>query len=112
MEQYRWGGRIANYTGLPTILGWPWHQTQQRHAYREQVDVRASHVRLAYETTDVDTAVELMRLYGVTYVVVGELERLNYRSEGLAKFETMSEAGLLNKVYENQKTVIFRSDLP
>ena len=112
MEQYRWGGRIANYTGLPTILGWPWHQTQQRHAYREQVDVRASHVRLAYETTDVDTAVELMRLYGVTYVVVGELERLNYRSEGLAKFETMSKAGLLNKVYENQKTVIFRSDLP
>ena len=78
MEQYRWGGRVANYTGLPTILGWPWHQVQQRHAYRELVDERANDVRRAYETADIETAVELMRKYDVSYVVVGELERLNY----------------------------------
>ena len=50
MEQYRWGGRFANYTGLPTILGWPWHQTQQRLAYGRQVGERADDVRLAYES--------------------------------------------------------------
>ena len=112
MEQYRWGGRIANYTGLPTILGWPWHQIQQRHGYREQVDARAAHVTLAYETTDAETAVELMRNYGVSYVVVGELERLNYGEAGLAKFEKMAESGLLSKVYENEKTAIFRANFP
>ena len=112
MEQYRWGGRFAIYTGLPAILGWPWHQIQQRHGYREQVDVRASHVRLAYETTDADTAVEVMRRYGVSYVVVGELERLNYGAAGLAKFDRMAEAGLLSKVYENEKTAIFRAEFP
>ena len=112
MEQYRWGGRIANYTGLPTVIGWPWHQVQQRFGYREQVDERAGHVRLAYETNDADVAVELMRRYGVSYVVVGELERLNYRAEGLAKFEKMEEAGLLSKVYANEKTAIFRIEFP
>lgn len=112
MEQYRWGGRFANYTGLPTIIGWPWHQVQQRFDYREQVEERAGHVQLAYETTDVDTAVELMRRYGVSYVVVGELERLNYGEAGLAKFEEMEAAGLLSKAYANEKTSIFRTEFP
>jgi uncharacterized membrane protein len=112
MEQYRWGGRISIYTGLPTILGWPWHQTQQRFAYREQVDERSSHVRRVYETTDADIAVGLMRRYGVSYVVVGDLERLNYGAAGLAKFERMEEEGLLSKVYANEKTAIFRTEFP
>ena len=71
MEQYRWGGRMANYTGLPTVIGWPWHQTQQRFDYRHRIYERADDVRLAYETTDMDTATRLMERYGVSYVVVG-----------------------------------------
>ena len=110
MEQYRWGGRIANYTGLPTVLGWPWHQIQQRHGYRDQIGVRAEHVRQAYETTDVDLAMDLMERYGVSFVVVGDLERLNYNERGLAKFDEMAEAGLLSKVYANEKTAIFESN--
>ncbi len=110
MDQYRWGGRIANYTGLPTILGWPWHQIQQRHGYRQQVHERAAHVRLAYETTDTTIATELLRRYDVAYVVVGELERLNYPAEGLAKFGRMAESGMLTKVYENEGTAIFRTE--
>ena len=112
MDQYRWGGRMANYTGLPTILGWPWHQIQQRYAYREQVHERAAHVRLAYETTDTSIAAELLRRYDVTYVVVGELERVNYPKEGLKKFEAMAESGMLSKVYENESTAIFRTEFP
>ena len=112
MDQYRWGGRIANYTGLPTIIGWPWHQIQQRFGYRQQVHERAAHVRLIYETTDTVAAAELLRRYDVAYVVVGELERLNYSAEGLAKFEEMAESGRLRKVYENKGTEIFRTEFP
>ena len=110
MEQYRWGGRIANYTGLPTVLGWPWHQIQQRHGYRDQIGVRADHIRQAYETADVNLAMDLMERYDVSYVVVGDLERLNYSERGLAKFDEMVEAGLLSRVYANEKTVIFASN--
>ena len=112
MDQYRWGSRIANYTGLPTVIGWPWHQIQQRLGYREQIHERAAHVRLAYETTDAGTALDLLRRYDVSYVVVGELERLNYGQEGLEKFESMAGSGMLVKVYENERTAIFRTEFP
>ena len=112
MEQYRWGGRIAIYTGMPTVLGWPWHQIQQRFDYRGQIGERAADIKLAYETPDIGAATDVMDRYGVSYVVVGELERLNYTGEGLAKFETMSKSGLLTKVYENEGTTIFRRGFP
>lgn len=112
MEQYRWGGRMANYTGLPTIIGWPWHQTQQRFDYRDRIDVRAGHVRQIYETGSVGTALDLMQLYGVAYVVVGELERLNYSERGLAKFEAMAAEGILTRVFAGEGTTIFETNFP
>jgi uncharacterized membrane protein len=27
---YHWRSRVSNYTGLPSIIGWDWHQKQQR----------------------------------------------------------------------------------
>ena len=112
LEQYSWGSRIAIYTGLPTILGWPWHQIQQRFAYIRQIDARARDVHRAYATVDRGVAMEVMRRYGVAYVVVGELERLTYPAAGLAKFEAMAEAGTLSKVYDNGKTAIFQREFP
>ena len=90
----------------------PWHQTQQRFEYREQIDRRAGHVRQLYESADISTKLELLEKYEVSYVVVGDLERLNYGPGGLAKFYDMAEAGLLSRVYENQGTAIFRVDFP
>ena len=112
VEQYRWGGRIANYTGLPTVLGWPWHQMQQRFGYHEEIEQRANDVRLAYRTRDVSAAVKVMKRYDVSFVVVGDLERLNYGEAGLAKFDVMEKEGLLSKVYENDGTAIFRTEFP
>ena len=112
MEQYRWGGRVANYTGLPTLIGWPWHQTQQRFDYRSQIEVRARDVKLAYESTEIGTKVEVLRKYGVSYIVLGDLERLNYAPDGLATFDIMAEAGLIREVYGNDGTNIFRVELP
>jgi len=102
LVQYRWGARFANYTGLPTVLGWPWHQTQQRTAYSFAVRDRAQDIKVMYETTDLDRAAQLLRQYRVKYVVVGDLERITYPGAGLGKFEDLGR-----KVYENQGTAIY-----
>ena len=108
MEQYRWGARFANYTGLPTVLGWPWHQIQQRTAYDFAVFERADHVTEIYNTTDVDRALDLMRRYDVFYVIVGDLERTVYSPEGLDKFEMLVDEGRALQVFTNQGVSIYQ----
>ena len=106
-EQYRWGGRMANYTGLPTVLGWPWHQIQQRGPYSGEVHERAKHIAQIYETGDLKLAQELMARYQVRLVVVGDLERIFYPGEGLNKFDIMLQQGAASKVFDNGHTAIY-----
>ena len=109
-EQYRWGGRMANYTGLPTVLGWPWHQIQQRGPYGSEVQARAADIQLIYTTDDLAKAKALLDGYGVRYVVVGDLERIFYPGEGLGKFDIMAQLGAASKVFDNGHTAIYRID--
>ena len=107
-EQYRWGGRMSIYTGLPTVLGWPWHQMQQRGPYGTEVYSRAEDIRLMYTTADLAEAKVLLDGYGVWYVVVGDLERIYYPGEGLRKFDIMAQLGAAAKVFDNGHTAIYR----
>ena len=107
-EQYRWSSRIANYTGLPTVLGWPWHQIQQRTAYDDAVRDRAAAVREIYNTVSLDQAEELLRQYEVEYIVVGELERIYYSLEGVEKFDQMAAKELISPVFHNRAVKIYQ----
>ena len=108
-DQYRWNGRISIYTGLPTVLGWPWHQIQQRTDYSGQVGERARDVATIYNTNDLQLAGELLQRYQVEYIVIGELERIYYDAPGLEKFLTMEQRGQLRRVYESNGVLIFRA---
>ena len=107
-EQYHWSARIASYTGLPTILGWPWHEVQQRMGYEYAVRTRAARVREIYDTTDWQRAEELLRQYEVTYIVVGELERIYYSPVGLQKFEGMVLQGSAEVAFQNEGVRVYR----
>ena len=104
---YRWGGRVSVHTGLPGIVGWEWHQTQQRFGYSSEVQRRLQDVDTIYSTTSTSEALEILRRYNVEYVYVGELERLYYPKSGLAKFEAGLD-GALDRVYDNADVTIYR----
>ncbi|MBN1138207.1 MAG: glycosyltransferase family 39 protein [Anaerolineae bacterium] len=108
VPEYRWGARYSINTGLPTVLGWNWHQRQQRAAVDEQdVWKRAEDVADIYNTTNTEAARVLLDKYGVRYVVVGPLERVYYTPEGLAKFDRMEADGTLQVVYRNEGVTIY-----
>ena len=51
---YRWGSRVSVYTGLPTVIGWDWHQTQQRPGMQNLIDQRKADVLAMFgERSDV-----------------------------------------------------------
>jgi YYY domain-containing protein len=108
-KAYRWGSRYSIHTGLPTVIGWDWHQKQQRAGIGGGVvDTRVADVREMYDSTDMDRAWALLNQYGVEYVIVGEMERAYYAADGVAKFDRMVTAGRLAVVYENPGVTIYR----
>ena len=102
---YRWGGRVAMYTGLPSVIGWQWHQEQQRWGYAYEVGRRFSDVERIYSTHDSEAALELIRKYGVEYVYLGHLERI-YFPGGMDKFKD-GLGGAMEKVFDNGDTAIY-----
>ena len=80
--------RISAWTGLPTLLGWPYHEMQWRGNDTVQRQ-RLPDVELIYSTADSDTALALLQHYHVSYIYVGHNERKQYPAESLAKFDRM-----------------------
>lgn len=66
--------RVSTYTGLPTILGWPGHESQWRGGYKEQGS-RKSDVETLYATSDWTLAETIISRYDIRYIYVGGLER-------------------------------------
>ncbi|MBI2953790.1 MAG: glycosyltransferase family 39 protein [Chloroflexi bacterium] len=104
---YSWGSRVSIYTGLPTVLGWDWHQKQQRWGYQWMVDKRAGDVATMYNTLSPEQAMGLLKEYGVSYIYVGELERRYYSAPGLQKFDAMVGRDL-DVVYDADGVRIYR----
>jgi len=106
--EYRWCNRVSIYTGLPAVVGWRWHQAQQRATLpAEMVDWRRNDVGKCYGTTDVARAWEILARYDVRYVYVGGYERAYYDPAGLAKFDLMAAQGLLRVAYDAQGVRIY-----
>jgi len=103
---YRWGGRVSIYTGLPGVVGWKWHQEQQRWKYRHEVKNRISDVNYIYRSLNTTQVLYLLRKYGVEYIYVGALERLYYPEEGIEKFKEMTD--VMDAIYVNKDVVIYK----
>ncbi len=106
---YGWGNRYAMWTGNPAIIGWHWHEQQQRAAAQsEQIMERVNDVQQSiYNTPDATLAHDTLLRYGTDYLVVGPLERAYSTPEGIAKFE-VARGTFWDLVYENPEVKIYR----
>jgi YYY domain-containing protein len=106
--EYRWGARISINTGLPTVLGWNWHQRQQRAVLPDtSIWGRLSEIEEFYNTRDKIQVEKFLERYDVSYIVVGQLEKAYYTANGLAKFADW-KGDLWSEVFRDQETAVYQ----
>jgi len=109
--EYRWCTRFSIYTGLPGVVGWNWHQRQQRGIFAPSVQERVNQVGLFYATPDIRQALNFLKKFDVKYIVVGQLEHNVYppidpETDGFAKFAQF-DGKYWNAVYRDGNTTIY-----
>ena len=100
---YTYYSRVSSFTGIPTIVGQPFHEFMWRGDDTGWYSTRPSDIKSIYEHPD--QTIPLMKKYNATLLYVGETERERYNV-------TLPDTGL-TKVYSADDTEIYRlSDDP
>jgi YYY domain-containing protein len=94
--------RVSRMTGLPTLLGWAFHEQQWRGTFDEQ-GRRKPDIDAIYTSADALNVQTLLRTYDVTYVYVGPTEREAYRGSNLDRF-----AEFMDVAYRRGSVSIYR----
>jgi len=95
---------VSAFTGLPTILGWDFHEHQWRGNSTE-ANKRRPDIAQIYQNQDANQVLALLDKYDVQYVYLGPVERSKYElppnvGERLGRF--------LERVYEGGSVSIYR----
>ncbi len=103
---YRIQSRAAMYAGLPMIVGWPWHQRQQRGIgiAEPEIDRRQADVRSLYTSGSPTVIKRILDEYDVGYVLVGQTERAYYPDETVTALERHPQ---LRLAYENEAVRVY-----
>ena len=105
---YRWGNRISVYTGLPTVLGWDWHEIAHRqYMTPDQIQIRANHIREIYTSYNFETTKNFLMLYNVSYIYLGELEKAYYDTSGFERVVN-NNVSYFQKAYISPNVIIYK----
>ncbi|GIW44440.1 MAG: hypothetical protein KatS3mg077_1722 [Candidatus Binatia bacterium] len=97
---YSYYARFSSNTGLPTVMGWANHEGLWR-SHDASVEARRRDVATIYSATSLDEVQPLLDRYRVRYIVVGEIERRDFKPESLEKFQR------LRAVFAQGRTTIY-----
>ena len=97
---YRYGGRVAAFTGNPTVVAWANHEVFWR-ANGLELAKRLSDVRKFYTTDSCEVMREIVKKYNVSFVFVGYEERVLFK----ANPEVIGKC--FKKVFESRGTYVF-----
>lgn len=70
-------GRVSTLSGQPTVLGWDFHETQWRGSSL-LLGTRQNDIQRLYCTRDWNEAQEIINLYNIRYIFLGNLERSDF----------------------------------
>ena len=70
--------RVSASSGMPSLLGWPGHESQWRGG-AEEMGSRESDIERLYQTRDWEETLEIIEKYNVRYIYIGSLEQNKYR---------------------------------
>lgn len=112
-ESYTSYARVATFTGLPTVMGWPVHiwlwngsmgesivpisHVEKETGEKDTVNQRIEDIKRLYETEDSATAKKITDRYHIAYIFVGDLERKKYGKLSEGKF-----SGIAEMVYDDK----------
>jgi YYY domain-containing protein len=99
--------RISMATGLPTLIGWDWHERQWRGEYFDRVAGRIDEINRVYQSRDWDETRLILDRYQVEYVVVSPFERDWHGPVYQVKFERFMEVA-----FESGPLTIYRYQPP
>ena len=83
-RDYQWTSRVSWLTGLPTPIGWPYHETQQRRAFASSIEARLADLAKLYTTTDPAEMARILSNYDIEFLVYGTQERRIASAESAA----------------------------
>jgi uncharacterized membrane protein len=95
---YTYYSRISSFTGIPTILGQPFHEFMWRGDDTGWLSIREADVKAIYEQPN--ETVQLMKKYNATLLYIGDPEREQYDV-------SLPQTGLV-KIYSEDNTEIYR----
>ena len=98
---YSYFARVSVHTGFPTVIGWPGHESQWRGGYQFH-GTREEDVRTLFKSPDWEHTQQILKAYNVSYVYVGELERMTYQPIFDGKFDAFMEL-----VFQNDRVRIY-----
>ncbi len=79
-------GRVGALAGIPVVLGWENHERQWRGpTYNEIVGSRHEDIKQLYTAADFDDVEDIIRRYGIGYILFGTTERRQYGGFGEEK---------------------------
>jgi len=89
-DSYSEYSRISETSGVPTLLGWEFHE-RQWHGSDELFADRVGDIETIYTTRDEQELRQLIDKYSLTMVVVGPRERSTYRNIKMSLFDTLGD---------------------
>ncbi len=95
---YSYYSRVSSFTGIPAIIGMPFHEFMWRSDDTGWFNARKSDIKTIYEKPD--RTIPLMEKYHATLLCIGDSEREKYSVN-------ITQSGL-KKIYSAQGTDIYR----